>query len=184
MGGENNGGALGIKLFQEAPHRATQLDVHPGSRFIEDQQFWLMHQGPGDHQAALHAAGQHASAFFALAPQIQLSQVFFRTSQGFAAGHAIVARLIDHNLHHGFERVKVELLRYQPELTLGVNDVFVDVVAEHPYAAGGFVNQRTDDADGRGFSGAVRPQQGVEIPRFDIEIDPAQRLDATGVSLG
>lgn len=167
---------LGIQLFQEAPHRTAQLDIHPGGRLIEDQQLRLMHQRASDHQAALHAAGQHAGALVALAPQIQLIEVFFGARHRFTPRDAVVTRLVHHDLQHGLERVEVELLRHQAELALGVDDVFIDVVTEHPHAAGGFVHQRADDADGGGFTGTVWPQKGIKSPASTLRSMPRSAL--------
>jgi hypothetical protein len=33
------------------------------------------------------------------------------------------------------------------------------------------VHQRADDADRRGFSRPVRAQQGIEIPRFNLQVE-------------
>ena len=94
---------------------------------------------------------------------------------------AVVARLVNDDLLHGLERVKVKLLRHQAKLALGVNDVFLQIVAKDIDLTGGFIHQRTDDADSRGFSGPVRPQQGIEIPRLDLQVDSPQRLNPAGV---
>ncbi len=48
----------------------------------------------------------------------------------------------------------------------------------------GFVDQRRHDADGRGFAGAVRTEQGEEIALIDLEIDGFERFDAVFVDLG
>ena len=40
---------------------------------------------------------------------------------------------------------------------------------------------RNDDADRRGFSRPVRAQQGIEIPRFNLQVDSPQCLNPAGV---
>src|SRR5690554_1438149 len=42
MGGQNDGGALAVHLFQELPHGAAQLDIYARGGLIENQQAWLM----------------------------------------------------------------------------------------------------------------------------------------------
>ena len=88
---------------------------------------------------------------------------------------------MNHNLLHGFKRVKVELLRHQAELALGVHHILLQVIAKHVDLAGGFIHQRTDNADSGGFSRAVWPQERVKIARLNLQIDSAQRLNPAGV---
>lgn len=38
--------------------------------------------------------------------------------------NAVVTRTVDHDLLHGFKRVKVKLLRYQTKLAFRVNRIF------------------------------------------------------------
>ncbi|SVM42961.1 Uncharacterised protein [Klebsiella pneumoniae] len=90
-----------------------------------------MHQRTGNHQAALHAAGEHPRAFVALFPKIELFEVLFATGDGFFALNAVVARLVNDNLLYGFKGVKVELLRHQAELAFGVNHILLQVIAKH-----------------------------------------------------
>lgn len=54
--------------------------------------------------------------------------------------------------------------------------VFVYIGVEHADPAGGFIDQRTDNADRGGFTGTVGPEQGKKITRADFEIHAAQRL--------
>src|SRR6185437_1753132 len=93
---QDDGGAAPVDLPEEAPHRAADLDVHPGRGLIEDEEPWLVHEGPGDHQAALHAAREAAGSLVALVPELQLLQVPLRAPPGLRPGNAVEARLIDH----------------------------------------------------------------------------------------
>ena len=107
-----------------------------------------MHQGAGDHQATLHAAGEGAGSHVALLPQIELAQVLLGADLRFRLGHAVETGLMGDNLDHFFELAEVELLWHQPELGLGLFQIAVDVVAKHLHLAATLVHQRTDDADG------------------------------------
>ena len=140
-----------------------------------------MHQRAGNHQAALHPPGQHPRAFVTLLPQVELFQILFAALKRLFALNAIITRLVNNNLLYRLKRIEVELLRHQPQLTLGVDHIFLQIVAKHADAAGGFVDQRADDPDGGGFPRPVRPQKRVEISRFDFKIYPAQRLNAPRV---
>ena len=179
--GQNDGGAFVVQIFQETPHGATQFNIHASGRLIKDKQLWLVHQRAGNHQAALHPSGQHPRALVTFLPQIKLFQVLFAALKRLFALHAIVTRLVNNNLLYRLKRVIVELLRHQPQLALGVDHIFLQIVAKHADAARGFIDQWTDDPDGGGFPCPVRPQKRVEISRFDFKIYPAQRLDAPRV---
>ena len=170
MGGQNNGGAFIVEIFQEAPHGATKFDIDTRSRLIEDQQLWLVHQRTGNHQAALHPAGQHARAFVTLFPQIELLKVFFATLQGLFTLNAVIARLVNHDLLHRLERVEVELLRYQPQLAFGVHHIFLQVVPKDAHPAGRFIDQRADNPNGGRFPRPVRPQKRVKITGLYFKI--------------
>ncbi|SAJ16654.1 Uncharacterised protein [Enterobacter cloacae] len=140
-----------------------------------------MHQRASNHQAALHPPGQHPRALVTLLPQVKLFEILFAALQRFFALNAIVTRLVNNNLLYRLKRIEVELLRHQPQLALGVDHVFLQVVAKHANAARRFIDQRADNPDGGRFSRPVRPQKRVEISRFDFKIYPAQRLDAPRV---
>ena len=86
---ENDGRAAGIDGAQEVPHRATNLDVDPGGRLIQDQQARLVHQRSRDHQAALHATGQRARHRTTPFPELQLLEILLcpLRARARAAGH-------------------------------------------------------------------------------------------------
>jgi hypothetical protein len=67
--------------------------------------------------------------------------------------------------------VEIDFLRHDADAGLGRLELAIDIVTEHLDDAAGLVDQRGDDADGRGLAGAVRPQQGEEIALVDLEID-------------
>ena len=84
--------------------------------------------------------------------------------------NAVVTRLVDHDLLHGFKRVKVKLLRYQTKLAFSVNRIFFEIVPENAHPPGGFIHQRADYPNGGGLSCAIRSQKRIEITRFDLQI--------------
>ena len=87
--------------------------------------------------------------------------------------NTVVTRLVDHDLLHGFKRVKVKLLRYQAKLAFSVNRIFFKIVSEDTHPPGGFIHQRADYSNGGGFSCAIRSQKRIKITRFDLQIYPA-----------
>jgi hypothetical protein len=45
-------------------------------------------------------------------------------------------------------------------------------------------DERHDDSDGRRLARAVRAEQREEVAFLDVEVDPAERVDAVRVRLG
>jgi hypothetical protein len=84
--GEDDRGAGGVDLLQHAPHVAADLDVHAGGRFVQDQQARAGHHRAGDHQPALHAAGQRAAHHLCLFPQVRPLEFLFGALLGFSRG--------------------------------------------------------------------------------------------------
>jgi len=182
--GEDDGGAACIDIAQEVPHRATDLDIDAGCRLIQDQQPRLVHERPGDHQPALHAAGERARHAIALVPQLQLLQVFLRAHSRYGTRNAVEPRLVHHDGERALEHVEVDFLRHDADTGLGRLQLAVDVVPEHAGSAGALVDERGDDADERGLARAVGAEQREEIAALDVQIDAAQRLHAVAVGLG
>ena len=120
-----------VDLAQELPHGAADLDVHAGGGLVQDQQPRLVHQGAGDHQAALHAAREGARHVVALLPQGQLLQVFLGALLAPRARDAVEPRLVHHDVEDFLELVEVEFLRHQADAGLGRFEFAVDVVVEH-----------------------------------------------------
>ena len=65
-------------------------------------------------------------------------------------------------------KVEINFLRYKTKTGFGGFTICVYAVSEYLDFAGGFVDQRTDDADSRRFASAIRSQQGVEITGLDV----------------
>ncbi|MNR22869.1 hypothetical protein D3C85_1398490 [compost metagenome] len=141
MGGEDDGDAFLVQLGEEAPHRATQFDVHAGGGLVEDQQAWLVYQRPGNHQATLHAARQRARRHITLVPQTELGQVLLGTFLGNLGRNAVVTRLGHHDIEGFFELVEVEFLWHHPDAALERGRIAVQVVAKDIHRAAGLVHQ-------------------------------------------
>ncbi len=141
MGGEDDGGALLVDGLEKLPHGMTDLDVHAGGGFVEDQQARAVYQGTGDHQPTLHATGQVARHAVTLLPQAKLFQVLLGPRVGLLAFNTVVAALVDHDLHHRLEHIEIEFLRHQSQLGLGGGQFPVQVMAEDGHLATGLVHQ-------------------------------------------
>ena len=93
-----------------------------------------MDQGPGNHQATLHATREHPRRHILLIPQSQRPEVLLGSLMSQRCWQAVITRLIDDNVFHFLELVEVEFLRHDPNIFLGASKVLVDidVVDRHP----------------------------------------------------
>ena len=74
MRGQDDGHALGAQPAHHLPHVLAQLDVDAGGRLVEEEDARFVRQRFGDHQPALHAAGQGHDLVVAFVPERKLSE--------------------------------------------------------------------------------------------------------------
>ncbi|AAW73634.1 phenol hydroxylase [Xanthomonas oryzae pv. oryzae KACC 10331] len=183
MRGQDDGGAGGVDVLEHAPHVAADFDVHTGGGFVQDQQARLGHHGAGDHQPALHAAGERAAHHLGLFPQVRAAQFHFGQRLGLTARHAVETSVIDQDVEGFFEQVEVDFLRHQADQAHRIAAVAGQVGTEHFHLPAGQVHQRADDADQGGFAGPVGAEQGEEIAWHDVQRHALERLGAVVVGL-
>ena len=82
------------------------------------------------------------------------------------------------------ELVEVEFLGHHADGALELCRVLVQVVTEDIHRSAGLVHQGRENADGRGFAGAVRAEQGEEVTFGDVQIDTTQGLEPVAVGFG
>src|SRR5579862_1709702 len=141
-----------------------------------------MRQGLGNHDAALHAAGQGHDLAVALVEQRQIAQ---QTVDEFG-----VRRPAEESAAEGYGRpyrfkgVGAQFLRHQADHGAGGTIAPHDIVATGGDAAGAGRDDAANDVDQGGFAGAVRPEQREDLAPLDVEIDQLQGLKAGGVGFG
>ena len=118
VGGQQDGHALGIDAADVFPELATQFDVHPGGRLVQDQDRRIVDQGLGHHQPPLHAARQGPDIGMGLVRQAERGQQF--VAAALVGGHAIEAGLDLQRLARGEEDVGDDLLRHDAQGGAGV----------------------------------------------------------------
>ncbi len=181
MRGEDDGDAGGAQFAHQLPHVLAQFDVDAGGRLVEKQDLRLVRQRLGDHQPALHAAGQHPDLGVALVPQRQLLEHFL-DMRG-------IGRLAEQSARkpqgrrRRLEGVGGQLLRHQPDQRARRAVVGNDVVTVDGDLAGGRIDDAADDADQRRLAGAVRAEQREDLAVADIQVDVFEGLEAGGVGL-
>ena len=143
-----------------------------------------MNQGPGNHQTTLHTAGEHTCRGVPLLPESELFQILFSRRRGLFKRNSVVAGLGGDNVEDLFELVEVELLRHNTKVQLGIREMGVGVISEHPHLSGCFVNQGANNTQGGRFACPIGPQQGKEVPLGDVQINPLESLEAVTIGFG
>ena len=181
MRGEDDGDARLTHRPHQAPHVLPQLDVDAGGRLIEEQDLRLMRERLGDHDAALHAAGQRHDLAVLLVPERQVFQHFLDEGRVRLLAEQQAAET--HRRPHRLERVGVKLLRHQPDQRARRAIVLDEMMAADQHRTGGRIDDAADDVDQRGLAGAVRPEQREDFAARDVEIDALQRMKPGRIGL-
>src|SRR4051812_38877818 len=71
MTGDENCPALVAILMDQLSHLADAMRIEPANRFVQDEQTWLVHQGPDQAQLLAHAMRVVVCQRVARAPQIE-----------------------------------------------------------------------------------------------------------------
>ena len=137
MGGEQDGGAFAVHLLDVLPEFQAEFDVDTGGGFVEDQQPGTVHQGAGENDAALHAAGQGPGAFVPLLGQRERLEELAYALLAILLAHAEIAAVEVERLLDGQEPVEVDVLGRQADGLACFHVVVHGVVAEDPDLAAG-----------------------------------------------
>ena len=183
VGGEDDRRAFLVDRPQKLPHGAANLDVHARGRLIENQEPGFMHKRPGDHQTALHPAGQIAGDVVAPIPELQLAEIPFGPLHGNGTAETVIAGLGNDDIQDLLELVEIDLLGHEPDAGFGRLQVAVNVMAENGNRPPGLGYQRRDDSDSRRLARAVGPQQGEKVSLGNVQVQALQSLDAVWIDL-
>lgn len=163
------------ELPQDVPQFPAGERVHPHGGFIQQNQGRGGDQGTAQPQFLLHAAGELARQARGEAFQAghgeQAAEAFFPV----LAGDAVHAGVKLHVFLYGKVLVKAEFLRHVPDGGLNGPRLFNGVQVQ--YGNGAFMrfHQPRDEADERGFSRTVRPQQSHDFAGGEAEGDAVHR---------
>jgi len=113
-----------------------------------------------------------------------LRQVLFGTFLGDFRRDAVVTRLGHNDIKRLFKLVEVELLRHHANRAFKRGRITIKVMAKDIHRTAGFVYQGRENADGGGFAGTVRPEQGKKVTFGNIQIDTTQGLETVAVGFG
>ena len=145
---------------------------------VEQQQFWARHQGAGDRQHLLLAAGQRACGLpIALAqPRKERKALVEIVAHGPLVGARKCAE--PQILRHAHFQKKLAGFRHHgdPQPHHAVGPQSFERAALEPDAAAAR-QQAGDHPERRGLSGAVGPEQRDDRPGRDLKVDAVQHRD-------
>src|SRR5664279_1778888 len=130
MRGDDQRHALSLQTEQPVPQHMSRLWVEAGSWFVEQQQFRVVDQRPGDGQTPLHPAGQRVDLRVRFVGQLRELDQLLRPPSAFGPGNPEIAPVDDEVLPDGQLQVQVVLLGYHPEPTADPDAVEFRIQAE------------------------------------------------------
>src|SRR4028119_595174 len=146
---EQDGHPAAVQLPDVAPQAVAQLDVNTRGRLVEEEDLRVVHEGPGEHHAPLHPAGEGVRPLVPLLDEAEPFEQLRSLVFGLLLRDAVVAGVEDEDLLDGKELVEVYLLRrdayHAPrllELREGVLPVDLDGARVRPRQADDAVDER------------------------------------------
>ena len=167
--GEQDRGAKAGKLPDDLPGTAPRARVEPGRRLVEEQDPGVPDDAEGEVQPPLLPAGQRLDLALLLAGQPDepdhLTDV---------ARIGVVARVAGDRLAHGQVRLHRQLLEHQPDLLaqLPPGAPVARIEPGHHDLALVRLPVALEDLQHRRLAGAVRPEQGEDLPVPDGKAHP------------
>ncbi len=136
-----------------------------------------MNQGTGNHDPALHPAGELLGRCAFAVKQVDIPQQFIDFAAPFIPGHVKKPAVDIQVLEHREFLIQIGRLGNKPELFLGGKGFLLDVETVQESGTGRELGEPGQDPDGGGFSRAVGPQIGEELPFGDMERNAFQCLN-------
>ncbi|GAB4007892.1 hypothetical protein GCM10029992_62820 [Glycomyces albus] len=172
VGGQQDRHALLLELEQALPHQVAGLRVQAGGGLVEEDQVGLVDQGPGDGQAALHAAGEVVDLVVRAARELHELEQFGRAGPGLAPLDAEVPGVDGEVLEDREHVVEGVVLRHDAEAGADGRPVAARVEAEDLDLAAGGLGDAADHPHGGGLAGAVGAEEAECLSSPDLEVDP------------
>mmetsp|Transcript_104 Transcript_104/g.235 ORF Transcript_104/g.235 Transcript_104/m.235 type:complete len:293 (+) Transcript_104:161-1039(+) len=156
VGGEEHGAVL-LVVVDHVPQRTARCRVQPGGGLVEQHDLGVAHEGDGDAEATLHAAGVLAGLLVAGLEQVDLGEAVRHHVLEQRPVH-VLESAVEHQVLPAGEVVPKEVvLRAHPEQHVDLVDVFVDVVLEDGGCSAARHEEAAEHVDCGGFAGAVGP---------------------------
>jgi hypothetical protein len=173
VGGEEDGLAQVAQAADHVPGLPPGRGVEAGGRLIQEEQLGIADQGQGHVEAPLLPTRERRGAGVGLLAQPdQVHRLVDVPGGGVVAG-VLLHRLARRQLGDQTGLLEDEAHAVPP---CPVRPLRVD--AEHAHLPRVARPVALEDLDGGGLAGAIRAQEGEDLARADLEIDPPHRLQA------
>ncbi len=164
------------------PHGDAQLGVEVRQRLVEQEHFWLPHDGAAHRHALALAAGQLPRLALEHGAEFENARGFLDAGLDLGLRHAAVAQAVGHVVVDAHMRVERVVLEHHRDVAVGRLDLVDDTPADIDLAAGDGL-QACDHAQQRGLAAAGRTDQHTELAVADVEIDALDGFEATHIGL-
>jgi hypothetical protein len=168
VGGHDHDAAAAAEIEQQVPDQPGRCRVEVRGRLVEQDDGWVVEQGPGQGQLLLHALGQHAGPIAAAIPEIEPGEGLLHRRRGLPQTEQPG---VDGEVVRDRERVpEAGGFRQEPDSgakPVGGVPVHFDAADQHP-AAGGH-DQAPQHSQCRRFAGAVRAEQAEDLAGLNLE---------------
>src|SRR5829696_611175 len=161
------------EVGDHVPEPAARRRVKAGRRLVEEEQLGIADQGKGDVETPLLPAGElRAPRVRLLAQADQVHRLVDVPRRGVVAGV-----LLD-RLARGELRDQAGLLQDEADAVspTPIRPLWVDPQHAHLARIPGPI--ALEDLDRRGLARAIRAQEGEDLARADLEVDPPHRFEA------
>ena len=161
------------------PQHVAGLRVETGGRLVEQQQFGLVDQRPGDRDAPLHATGQRLDLAVGTVGELHELEQLVRAPLAFGARDVEVAAVQDHVV--GDRQLLVELvhLRHHAHPGPDLLAVLGRVESEDPKRALGDRGHASDHPHRRRLAGTVRAEEAERLAAPNLDVDPVDGHELT-----
>jgi hypothetical protein len=161
--------APGTPLQEQSFQLARALGIDPDHRLVEAEETRPVDERARAGELLSHPFGEGAGERVPFLPEIEALQQALGMLQLFlgAVGGSDEAQM----LPNGEQLVRVRRLRHIRQAAFGCCRLVGQIVAAHGDAAGGRLEDRSDAAESRGLSGAIRPEEAHDLAAVNLIAD-------------
>jgi hypothetical protein len=167
----------------ERPHVRADLGIEPGRGLVEEEHRRAVDQPDGDVESPLHAAGVGARRPIGDGRQAEVAEQLLHTAARLGAPQAVDPGLQAEVLATGRVGVHPRALADHADHPPHALRLSPHVQAGDRRAAVVRPRERAQHLHGGGLAGAVRAEEPEDGSRLDLESEPVEGADPSGVRL-
>ena len=172
--------ALVVQLADLLPDRRAAGGVEAGGRLVEEEDARLVDQRRAEVEPAAHAARVGAHPPVGGVGEADAGDQRVTALLRLGLRDSVQRRLELHQLAARHQRVERGLLERDADRAPHLRRLLDHVEAGHRGATARRPQQRGQHPDRRRLAGAVRPEEGVDLARGDLEVHALHGPDAAG----